>query len=115
MYKLVKSFGYAVEGITFAIKTQNNFRIQIFLGTVALLLSYLLKISRMEWLIILITICIVLFAELINTVVEEMVNLTTSDFHPHAKLAKDVAAGAVLVVSILALTIGTIIFVPYFY
>lgn len=111
--KETSSFGYAIEGIRFALKTQVNFKIQSAIALTSTVAAFLLGFNEIEWILLLTTISIVIFSELINTVVEELVNLSTSDFHPKAKIAKDLSAGAVLVVSIMAAIIGAFLFVPH--
>ena len=113
--KEVKSFGYAAEGIYFAFKTQVNFKIQLTIALASIFLGFLLNFSRYEWIVLILTICTVIFAEVINTAVEELVNLSTDDFHPKAKIAKDLSAGAVLIVSITAAIIGLLLFVPHIF
>lgn len=111
--KEVKSFGFALEGIIFAIKSQVNFRIQVTIATLSIVLAYLLGFNRFEWIILLICIALVLAAELVNTAFEQLVDLTTLEEHPKAKNAKDLAAGFVLLVSIIVLIIGILLFVPH--
>ncbi len=113
--KTAKSFVFAAEGIHFAFKTQINFKIQLTAALLAIILGLAFNLNRFEWIVLTLTICIVIFAELINTVVEELVNLSTADFHPKAKIAKDLSAGAVLVVSISAAIIGLLLFAPHIF
>lgn len=111
--KETRSFGYALEGIIFTFKTQVNFKIQFALGIASVILAFLFGFSRVEWLILLLSISLVLFAELANTAVEILVDLTTSDIHPKAKIAKDLSAGIVLLISVFVFAIGLILFIPY--
>lgn len=108
-----KSFSYAAEGIIYALKSQVNFRIQLTIGAGAVILGYIFSFSRFEWIILLICICLVLFAELVNTVVEIVVDLAEPDIHPKAKIAKDAAAGLVLLISTFVLIVGLLLFVPH--
>lgn len=105
-----KSFKYAVSGIVYCIKTQRNILIQLFFAVLAIFLGIFLKISKFEWAIIIFTIMFVIFAEMINTAVESVVDLATEEYHEKAKIAKDVAAGAVLISAINAICMGLIIF-----
>jgi undecaprenol kinase len=109
----ILSFKYALEGIATALKDEPNIKIHAILALIALILGFLLGISLSDWLVILIVIGIVFSVEMTNTAIEELANAFTSETHPSAKKAKDIAAGAVLIVSILALLIGVIIFLPY--
>lgn len=108
-----KSFKFAFEGLAYAFRTQRNFKVQLVLGLLAIVLGLSFGFSRMEWLILLFCICLVLAAELANTVVEIVVDLVTSEIHPKAKLAKDLSAGVVLLTAIFVLLIGFLLFLPH--
>ena len=110
--KFSSSIKYCLEGINFVITNESNFKKEIVIGIIALLLSYILKISRIEFIIILIMIALVLTSEIINTSIEKVVDLYTKDYNNLAKIAKDVSAGSVLVMSIFSLLVGIIIFLP---
>lgn len=105
-----KSFKYAVSGIVYCIKTQRNIVIQLVFAILAIFFGVFLKISKFEWAIIIFTIMFVIFSEMLNTAVESVVDLVTEEFSEKAKIAKDVAAGAVLVSAINAICMGLIIF-----
>lgn len=101
-----------LDGISYVTKNEKNFKREIALGIIALILSYILKIDKIEFIIVLTMICLVLTAEIINTAVERAVDLVTKEYHELARIAKDVSAGSVLVTSIFSLIIGIIIFIP---
>lgn len=101
-----------LDGISYVTKNEKNFKREIALGIIALILSYILKIEKIEFIIILTMICLVLTAEIINTAIERTVDLVTKEYHELARIAKDVSAGSVLVTSIFSLIIGIIIFIP---
>jgi undecaprenol kinase len=107
-----RSFGYAIEGILYTIKTQRNMQVHLGAAGAALLLSYYLKIPNQDLLLVLLAIFIVFILEMLNTAVEAVVNLVTADMHPLAKIAKDVAAGAVLLAAGLAVIIGCYVIGP---
>jgi diacylglycerol kinase len=111
--KMMKSFRFALEGLKYAVVTQRNMRIHFLAALGILLISLYLPISKLEVLILLVTITLVLFAELINTAVETVIDMITKEYHPLAKVAKDVAAGAVLLTAGLAVLVGVSIFYPY--
>lgn len=111
--KRALSFKYAFEGIATAFRDQPNLKLHFIAATGVLIVSYFLQISKAEWLVVLLTIGFVITIELTNTAIEEVVDSFTSEVHPAAKKAKDVAAAAVLVASITAAIIGLIIFLPY--
>lgn len=105
---MIVSFSYAVDGILHAFRNEKNFRFHIFMTIVVLLVSLLFDFSRVEMALLSITVAFVIFAEIINTAIENIVDLIYEKYNPFAKIAKDVAAGAVLVSAFNA------IFVAYF-
>jgi diacylglycerol kinase (ATP) len=107
------SFKYAWAGITHAFKTQRNFRVHTGVGTLAIILCWALDVSTLEIAVICLTIGAVLVMEILNTALESLVDLTVGQtYHELAKVAKDCAAGAVLMAAIIALLIAALIFVP---
>lgn len=117
--KMVDSFNYAIEGIIHAVRTQRNMRIHMVTALLILTLCFFYDLKKVELLIITITITMVITAELINTAIEAAIDATTNYYHPLAKIAKNVAAGAVLVTAVNAVFVGFIIFwdklVPFTY
>ncbi len=108
----LKSFGYAINGLKYVIRTQHNFAIHSVLAIIAIILGLVLNISSLEWVAITIVIGLVISAEIFNTSVEEIVNLVSPSKNSKAGIIKDLAAGAVFVISITALIVGIIIFLP---
>lgn len=108
-----RSFLYAGSGLWYVIRTQRNMRVHLAFAAAALLLGLILRLSPVELAVIVVTIAIVTVAEMVNTVAEACVDLATAEYHPLAKVAKDVAAGAVLLAAILSVVVGLIIFVPH--
>ncbi|NJN68051.1 MAG: diacylglycerol kinase family protein [Chloroflexaceae bacterium] len=113
MQALLASFAYALTGLGYLLRTQRNARIHVLVGACALFLGALVRLDRCEWLILVLTIAVVLACEGLNTALEVTVNLITCDHHPLAGLAKDVAAGAVLLCALASVVIGGIIFLPH--
>jgi len=111
--KRIKSFTYAFKGFRLMLNHQPNFFIHLGIAFIALLLSYFLKLSRDEFLWIIVAIGIVLSAEIFNTAIEKLTDLVQPDFDPKAGQIKDLAAAAVLLLSITALIIGLLIFIPH--
>ena len=110
---LFTSFRYAWAGISYAFQTQRNFRIHTGIGFIAMLLCWTLKVSNLEVAIVCLTIGAVLVMEILNTALESLVDLTVGQtYHTLAKIAKDCAAGAVLMAAIVALIIAILIFAP---
>lgn len=112
MEKLINSFRYAFEGIFTAFKAEKNMKVHFIIMILVIILGILLKISKMEWIICIILFGFVISLELVNTAIENTVDLITLEKHPKAKIAKDVSAGAVLIAAITAVVVGLIIFLP---
>ena len=112
--RFLKSFSYAFQGLVYTIKTQGNFQFHLFAATIVALFALFLHVSKTEWLVLILCIGLVLFAELVNTALEALVDLVSPEFNPLAKIVKDAAAAAVLILAIAAAIIGFIIFLPYF-
>lgn len=108
--KLVDSFNYAIEGIIYSIRTQRNMKIHMVIAIIILTACFFFDMTKMELLILTITITMVIVAEMVNTAVECAIDATTNYYHPLAKIAKNVAAGAVLIAAINAALVGYIIF-----
>lgn len=109
---LYKSFGYAIEGIFAGIRGERNMKIHCFAAVCVVVAGVLFHISVTEWCICLVLFGLILSLELVNTAIEAVVDLVTEDKKPLAKLAKDTAAGAVLIAAVMAAMAGLLIFVP---
>ena len=109
---ITKSFGYAFEGIGTCIKKERNMKIHCAAAVLVVIAGVILKISLLEWCICLTLFGIIMALELVNTAVEAVVDLVTEERKPLAKIAKDTAAGAVLIAAIMAAIAGIIIFLP---
>jgi diacylglycerol kinase len=109
---LLTSFKYAFWGVWHVVRTQRNARIHLSVALAVIVLGLWLGLDRIEWAIIILTIGVVLAAEAFNTVAEAAVDLATAEVHPLAKIAKDVAAGAVLVTAMAAVIVGLLILGP---
>jgi len=107
---LVESFNYAVEGIIHVLRTHRNMRIHFAAAAAVLIVALWIGVDRMELVVLLLAIAFVLIAEMINSAIEAAIDVATSSFDPLAKLAKDIAAGAVLIASINAVAIGYLVF-----
>ena len=110
---LLESFRYALAGLAYVAKTQRNFRIHASIGLIVFLAGALLGLSWLELAVLVGVIMAVLLAELLNTIIETAVDLVSPEYHPLAKIAKDVAAGAVLLMACGAVLIGVLVFVPH--
>ncbi|WP_210610687.1 diacylglycerol kinase family protein [Priestia flexa] len=113
--RLVRSFGYAIEGLRYVVAKEVNMRIHVLASFVVILASFWFRISLTEWLIVLLLIAGMFSLELMNTAVEKTVDLITTKRHPLAKHAKDAAAAAVLVYACFAVIIGMLIFWKYIF
>jgi len=107
--RFYKSFQYAWNGIVLTFKSERNFQIHVAISFIMFIIGSVLSFSKTEWIIILFLIGGMLALELINTAIEHVVDMITSEYHPQAKAAKDAAAGAVLVYAILSVIIGMMI------
>jgi diacylglycerol kinase (ATP) len=107
---MVESFNYAVEGIIHVLRTHRNMRIHFAAAIAVLVLALALGVDRIELVALLLSIAFVLIAEMINSAIEAAIDVATSSFDPLAKLAKDIAAGAVLIASVNAIVVGYLVF-----
>ncbi len=110
--KIINSFKYAIEGLVSSFKTERNMKIHIMAMIIVIALGIFMKLNKIEWCIITIAIVMVISAELFNTAIENVVDMVSPQKNPQAKLVKDIAAAAVLVLAIGAAVIGIIIFGP---
>jgi diacylglycerol kinase (ATP) len=105
-----ESFNFAIEGIIHVLRTQRNMRIHFAAAVAVLIAALAFDVSRLELIALLIAIAFVLIAEMINTAVEAAVDVASTSFDPMAKLAKDIAAGAVLISTAVAVAVGYLVF-----
>jgi diacylglycerol kinase len=110
--QFVAGFGYAYNGLYYALRTQRNARVHVAIAILAIALGIVLHISPVEFAMIFVAITSVFVAEMFNTMVELCVDLASPTYHPLAKIAKDVAAGAVLLNALLSVIIGLFVFGP---
>jgi len=109
-----KSLKHAMDGIRYAISHEKNFRIEILVAIFVISLMVLFEVKSWEAIILILMIMWVLVSELTNTVLERVVDILKPRIHPYARLIKDLMAAVVLISSIVAITVGIIIFYPYF-
>lgn len=114
-HPLLGSFSYAATGILTALLSERNMRIHLISSIMVFLFSIYFSITKMEWIVILFAIGGMFSLELINTAIERVVDLVTKEYHPLAKQAKDIAAGAVFLYAVLSVIVGSIIFIPYIF
>ena len=110
--KRVKSFQYAFRGWWYVLRTQRNAWIHAVATVLVVILAYWVAVTRVEWAILILAIALVWAAEFTNTALEAIVDLASPEFHPIARIAKDVAAGAVLVCAVGAASVGVLILGP---
>ena len=109
---LRSSFGFAFAGLFYCFRTQRNFRIHVAAAIVAVVAGGLLGLTWVEWAVVAAVIVLVMAAEMVNTMIEALVDLVTVEYHPLAKVAKDVAAGVVLLTAIGSVVVGALIYLP---
>ncbi len=110
---LTDSFNYAIEGFMYVLKTQRNMRLHFLLGSAVVLLGIYFNLGKLELILLLFTVSMVFLAEMFNTGVELIIDLITDEFHPLARIIKDISAGAVLVASLNAVFVGYILFLNF--
>ena len=107
---ILESFNYAFEGIIHVLRTQRNMRIHLAVAAVVLVVAFAVGVSKLELIALLLAIAFVLIAEMVNTALEHAIDVATTSFDPMAKLAKDIAAGAVLIAAVNAVAVGYLVF-----
>jgi diacylglycerol kinase (ATP) len=107
---VLDSLNYAFEGIIHVLRTQRNMRIHLAIGAAVIVFALVVNVTKIELIALLISITFVLIAEMINSAVEGAIDIATTSFDPMAKLAKDIAAGAVLIAAMNALAVGYLVF-----
>ena len=115
MTKFFKGFRYAFAGIAHAIKGQLNIKIHLLVAALVTALGFYFRVTSTEWCVLILTITLVLSLELVNTAIENLVDLVSPNQHSLAGKIKDIAAGAVLIAAMSAAIIGIIIFYKYVY
>ncbi|HCI79698.1 MAG TPA: diacylglycerol kinase [Ktedonobacter sp.] len=111
--KFIAGFGYAFRGLWYAIRTQRNMRFHVVVAVLVILAGIFFRVSTVEFAMLFVAITSVFIAEMFNTVIELCVDLASPNYHPLAKIAKDVAAGAVLLSAILSVIIGLFVLGPH--
>jgi diacylglycerol kinase (ATP) len=106
---VLRSFNYAFEGVIHVLRTQRNMRIHFAIAAAVLVLAFVYDVTRLELIALMISIAFVLIAEMVNTAVEATIDLSTPSFDPLAKIAKDIAAGAVLIAAANAVAVGYLV------
>lgn len=109
---IFSSFKYAITGIFSAFKSERNLKVHTGVMILVIIMGFIFRVSLLEWGLLIFAITLVIGSELFNTALEETVNLATKDISEHAKLAKDISAGAVLIFAVCACIVGAIIFIP---
>jgi len=109
---VLRSFGFAFSGLGHLLRTQPNARIELAIGLVAVVAGLVLGLSSTEWAVLVVTICLVLILEGLNTSLELAVDLASPQLQPKAKAAKDLAAGMVLIAALGSVLVGALLFGP---
>jgi diacylglycerol kinase (ATP) len=107
---LLESFNFAVEGIIHVLRTQRNMRVHFLAAVIVLVAAVAMGVSKLELIALLLAIAFVFITEMINSALEQAIDVATTSFDPLAKLAKDVAAGAVLIATVNAVAVGYLVF-----
>ena len=107
---LIKTFNYAIDGIIYTLKSQRNMKIHYAIAILVLFLTLFLNLSRIEIIAVFFSISLVILSEMFNTAIEKTVDLVTTEYNPLAKIAKDVAAGAVLISALNSIMVAYLVF-----
>src|SRR5437879_10582990 len=107
---LLEGFNFAVEGIIHVLRTQRNMRIHFLAGVAVLVAGIAIGVSKLELIGLLLAIAFVFITEMLNSALEQAIDVATTSFDPLAKLAKDIAAGAVLIATVNAIAVGYLVF-----
>lgn len=108
--KLINSFKYAISGIIYTLKTQRNMRIHFIAAFCSIFLGFFKNFTKLELLILFFTVSLVIVTEMINTAIEKTIDMYTKEYHPLAKIAKNVAAASVLIAAINAIIVAYLLF-----
>ena len=108
----LKSFGYAGNGIKAAFQNEPNFRIHTAVTVLVLFLAFFLHFSALKFAVLILTICLVITSELVNTLIEKIVDIISPDYSDKAKVIKDISAAAVLICAFSAVLVGLLLFLP---
>lgn len=110
--KLARSFGYAIDGLRLAVVLDQNVRFHLITGVLVLLAAIILQAPKLDLMFVVFAIFFVIICEMINTAIEEMTNLIKIEHSREARIAKDVAAGAVLLSAVFAIVVGILVLLP---
>jgi diacylglycerol kinase len=113
MKKFIKGFGYAMKGIAFSLEDQVNMKVHMAVGVLVICAGFFYSITISDWCIVLICIAVVIGFEMMNTALENLVDLVSLERTPLAGKIKDIAAGGVLIVSLGSAVIGILVFSKY--
>ncbi len=112
--RMIESFQHALRGVRLVFVSEQSFRVQAYVAFLVIALGAFFRVSKLEWIALLILIASVLTLELVNSILERLVDTFKPRIHPVVKDVKDAMAGTVLIVSFVSMLIGIIIFLPYF-
>ena len=113
--KLIRSFGFSIEGLKYAYTYKQNMFIHCIVTILIIIFGFVLKINSIEWFFVFLFIGLVSAAELFNTAIEALTDLVSPEFHPLAKIVKDTASAAVMMLAFSAFCVGVIIYIPKLY
>jgi len=111
--RFIKSFRYALLGLRYAWRSEQNFRAQVFIGCLVFALAFFLGMSALRFVVLMLLVTLVLVLELLNTFFEKLIDLISPKVHAYAAMLKDILAAMVLVASIGAAAVGVVLFWPY--
>ncbi|MBT4518800.1 MAG: diacylglycerol kinase family protein [Halieaceae bacterium] len=109
----IRSIGHAVDGVIEMLKGQHNSWVHIAITLAVIALAFLFRVTAVQWCVLIIAITLVWVVEALNTAFESLCDVVSPEFHPLVRKSKDIAAGAVLISAIGAITLGLIVFIPH--
>ena len=112
MKKLFSSFYFAISGIVQCCRTEKNFQLQACIAITVIFGGWVFNIASIDWVALLLCCAMVLCLEMVNAAIEKLADVVHLSFHPGIKNVKDIAAGAVLIASVISIIIALIIFIP---
>lgn len=109
---MLNSFKYAINGIRDALKSEPNLSVHLLFGVVALIFAYFFKFTKLESIVLILTITLVITLELVNTIIEKLVDMYSKKISEEARVIKDISASVVFISSIMAVIVGAFLFIP---
>ncbi len=112
LLKIIRKFNYAIKGLSISLKEEKSLVVHFIVALIAIIVGLILQINPLSWAILMICIGVVISSELINTAIENIIDMVAFKFNINAKKIKDISAAATLILAIIAIIVGLLIFIP---